>query len=187
MKKNRRILIGWFGIPDATYHNDVTCQYEWQHALTLPRQVTNKDGYLCFYPIEETKALRQEGFECLIQELNQQNIETICYEMNIQFDHNQSFNLNIRDDVSLNYDNGLLTLIMYESGCGRNQRHIEIDNLLNMTIFSDTSALEIYINDGRYVMSSRVYSQSFKQVPHFNHDDLIGSIHFYPLKGYEIH
>ena len=185
-EKNRRILIGWFGIPDATYHNDVTCQYEWQHALTLPRQVTNKDGYLCFYPIEETKALRQEGFECLIQELNQQNIETICYEMNIQFDHNQSFNLNIRDDVSLNYDNGLLTLTMYESGCGRNQRHIEIDNLLNMTIFSDTSALEIYINDGRYVMSSRVYSQSFKQVPHFNHDDLIGSIHFYPLKGYEI-
>ena len=44
-EQGRRILIGWMGIPDADYTNPTT-DHGWQHALTIPRLLSWKDGML---------------------------------------------------------------------------------------------------------------------------------------------
>ncbi len=55
--KERRILIGWMGIPDADYTNP-TEEAGWQHALTIPRKLSVRDGKLIQEPIEELKHVR---------------------------------------------------------------------------------------------------------------------------------
>ena len=44
-ESGRRILIGWMGIPDADYTNP-TEEAGWQHALTIPRELSVRDGKL---------------------------------------------------------------------------------------------------------------------------------------------
>ena len=47
------------GIPDADYTNP-TEEAGWQHALTIPRELSVRDGKLIQEPIEELKQLRSE-------------------------------------------------------------------------------------------------------------------------------
>ncbi|MEG0366109.1 MAG: glycoside hydrolase family 32 protein, partial [Coprobacillus sp.] len=122
-ENNRTIMIGWMGLPDVPYQNPTT-NNQWQHALTLPRELTFKNGVVYQYPIEETKNLRLSQHELVVS--NQQSIiETTCFEMNIVID-NQDFQLSLRNDVQLIYENNILTLKLGESGYGRDERHIEV-------------------------------------------------------------
>lgn len=52
---------------------------------------------------------------------------------------------------------------MGESGRGRKQRFAKVEELSDITIFSDTSAIEIFINNGETVLTTRVYSEHLEQ------------------------
>ena len=56
----------------------------------------------------------------------------------------------------MNYEDGLLTIDMNKSGSGRGVKHIKISEMNNMTLFSDTSSLELFINDGAYAFTTRI-------------------------------
>ena len=183
-EKGRRILYAWMGIPDADYTNPTT-KYNWQHSLTMPRQLIEKDGRLYQKPLDELKSLRKDEIKCSINKFKNIKIEDICFEMNIEFLYNQEFNLQIRDDVFLIYKNNLLTLSLGKSGYGRDKRYIDIKYVKDITIFSDTSSLEIFINDGEYTMTTRVYSIDLKQQVKFLSENK-GNILFYYLDGYNI-
>ena len=60
----------------------------------------------------------------------------------------------------MNYEDGLLTIDMNKSGSGRGVKHIKIPEMNNMTLFSDTSSLELFINDGAYAFTTRIYNNS---------------------------
>lgn len=183
-EKGRRIQYSWMGIPDADYHNQPTLNYDWQHALTIPKVIIYKDNQLFQQPIEEMKLLREKEYQIQINEFNKLNIQEISFEMNIKFDYSEDFNIQLREDVHLKYQNQILTLSLGSSGCGRNKRHLAISYILSLTIYSDTSSLEIFINEGQEVMTTRVYSLT-KQQPQFitKHK---GKISFYSLNGYKI-
>lgn len=61
--KGRRIIIGWMGMPDADeeYVNPTAQSEGWQHCLTVPREVTYKNGMLYQYPVKELNGLRENG------------------------------------------------------------------------------------------------------------------------------
>ena len=88
-----------------------------------------------------------------------------CFELHIDFEErtekNSSVKIQLREDVFLSWEKGLFRLNMGKSGHGRKERIAEIKQLRNLTIFSDTSAIEIFINDGENVMTTRVYSENF--------------------------
>lgn len=50
-------------------------------------------------------------------------------------------------------------IYIYESGYGRNDRKVIIESMNNLRIFSDSSSIEIFVNDGEYVLSSRIYAK----------------------------
>ena len=52
----RRIQFGWMGMPDADYTN-ATVEYGWQHCLTLPGELTWRDGKILRTPIRELEDL----------------------------------------------------------------------------------------------------------------------------------
>ncbi|RIY35722.1 glycoside hydrolase family 32 protein [Psittacicella gerlachiana] len=163
-EQGRRILIGWFGLPDIPYKNPTTAQ-GWQHCLSLPRELTNVNGRLRQQVLPEFKALRQE----CITDLNtlEQGVETSVYELNLVPQKGKDFTLALRQDVSLSYQasSKTLTLALSEqSGAGRGVRRLVLERELeDLAIFSDTSSLEIFVNQGEQVFNTRVYSSASKQ------------------------
>jgi len=153
--QKRRILIGWMGLPDTPYTNP-TVEYCWQHALTLPRQLTIKDHQIYQYPIEETKQLRKTKKSIHLDAHQNYMYSTHVCEMQIK-PKLSDFIIHLRKDVELLYQDQVMTLRLGESGYGRDERHVEIDHIDCIHIFSDTSSLEIFINKGEAVLTTRVY------------------------------
>lgn len=152
-EQDRIILIGWMGLPDVPYTNPTT-QYNWQHALTLPRQLTFKNNHLYQYPIDEIKELRSlEKSFTLNQPLV---IDNSCFELHLNI-QDKAFELCLREDVQISYQDHLFTFTIGKSGYGRDVRHIEVKSIEDITIFSDTSSLEIFINQGEYSLTTRIY------------------------------
>lgn len=173
-EKGRRILIGWMGMPDADYTNPTT-KYKWQHCLTIPRELKYDKGKLYQKPISELCKLRKEKIS--LEKGDMCNLKV--YEA---FSNNISseFEINLRGDVKLSYQDENLTLKMGENSFGRKIRKVKIENIENVRIYSDKSSLEIFINDGYCVLSTRVYSLDYL----FYSKDLDFTI--YPLKNITI-
>lgn len=184
-EKGRRILIGWMGIPDAEYRYDATVPYGWIHALTMPRVLTMKDGVLRQAPLEEMKALRRNRRECTVETFGVWRPEDCCFEMRTELENSTGrMELFLREDVSFSYADGIVTLRMGESGCGRERRTAEVSELKNFTVFSDTSSLEIFINDGELVMSARVFSRTLEQEVKFGDVSTGGTVTCYEMGRY---
>ncbi|HIZ78503.1 MAG TPA: GH32 C-terminal domain-containing protein, partial [Candidatus Lachnoclostridium stercorigallinarum] len=162
-ENGRRILIGWMGIPEADYTNP-TAKAGWQHALTLPRQLHVRDGRLIQTPLEELKALRTqkwtfEGAEDLNGSGEYLRTELgPVFEAELEFSRCRFMKLQLRQGVCLSWEDGVLTLSLEEGGWGRTVRHGKADKLTKLQIFSDVSSLEIFVNGGEQVFSTRVYA-----------------------------
>ncbi|WP_044566288.1 glycoside hydrolase family 32 protein [Anaerococcus provencensis] len=152
-EKGRRILIGWMGMPDANYTNP-TVKNNWQHALTLPRELKVSDNKLLQKPIKEIENLRNKK----IQIVKNENYFYQTFEF-ISEDIDGEFEIYSRSDAKLSYKDQILSLNLGQCGYGRDKRKIRIEKIDNISIYSDTSSVEIFINDGQYVMTSRVYSE----------------------------
>lgn len=152
-EKGRRILIGWMGMPDASYTNP-TVKNNWQHALTLSRELKVSNNKLLQKPIKEIENLRNKKIEIR----KNGNYFSQTFEF-ISEDIDGEFEIYLRSDAKLTYKNQILSLKLDQCGYGRNERKIRIENVYNISIYSDTSSVEIFINNGEYVMTSRVYSQ----------------------------
>ncbi len=145
----RRILIGWMGIPDSSYTDVTENEAGWVHALTLPREIQIKGSKILQQPIKELKNLR----------IKQANLHQVydCFELNIE--EVNTLDLNI-GEINLSYLNGYFTLDLSKCGKGRGKRKLYIDNLKNLSIFKDTTSIEIFINDGEFCITSRCYNKS---------------------------
>lgn len=170
----RRILIGWMGMPDAGYTNP-TVENDWQHCLTIPRVLSFEDGKLYQRPISELENLRtQELILDRGESITEDTYEALARDIKGDFD------LYLREDVILSYKDKVLKLDMGDSSYGRDIRKIKINKVDNIRVFSDRSSLEIFINDGAYALTTRVYSKK----PLLKSDDLalkayrLGSIEF---------
>ena len=155
----RRLLIGWMGIGDDSYSNP-TVELGWQHCLTLPRELSvGADGKLLQNPIRELSSLKK----------NTKNIDGEAWE-GLPFEVNASefaseFKLSVSGaEITWNRSEGVFSLHFTNGdGYGRKERKIKLDSLDSLRIIADVSSLEIYINDGRYVMSTRLYPE-YRQV-----------------------
>ena len=93
----------------------------------------------------------------------------LCYEAELDFERCESLCLTLRRGVKLLYkkDNmeqngksetaGLLTLKLGQAGSGRPDRSVYLDGLKDLRIYSDASSLEIFVNGGEEVFTTRVY------------------------------
>lgn len=155
-ENGRRILIGWMGIPDADYTNP-TVTAGWQHALTLPRQLHHRNGRLIQEPVEELKSLRsnKRAFDIKNSFTDQQS--PLVYEAEIRFASCEDMEMTLREGVRLIWKDRLLVLDLGACGAGRTSRKVELQELKDLRIFSDTTSLEIFVNGGEEVFTSRVY------------------------------
>lgn len=164
--RGRRIMWAWMGIGDTSpeYMNPTVAR-GWQHALAIPRQLTVEDGRLKQRPLEEYAILRTNEQSVKVEEMDSSTLQGEVYELQIDFETApRQFELNLRQDSQLTYnaDDGVLVFKHGESGYGRRRRFLQLGDqpLSQLRIFSDTSSLEIFVNDGDAVFTSRVYPQA---------------------------
>lgn len=143
---HRRLLFGWMGMPDADYTNP-TVQNGWQHCLTVPCELKNKNGKLWRVPAPELEALYS-------RQVNP--AEATVFDLSCHTDG--SGKIIIRESATLEWENGLLRLSLTEnSGAGRTSRSYQTDAIRELRILADTSSLEVFVNGGAQVLSTRYY------------------------------
>ena len=153
----RRLQFGWMGMPDASYTNP-TADYGWQHCLTLPRELTLAgDGSLLQTPAQELKSLRGEPISLVPNETL--SIDP-CFELTAA--PLGSFCLTVAEGLVLTYHEPSRTVSLRFTdptiSGGREERHLELDiPCRSLQVVADTSSLEIFLNGGSFVMSTRYF------------------------------
>ena len=162
-EQGRRILIGWMGLPDceAQYHNP-TVEKGWQHCLTLPRQLHIKENKVYQMPIKELEALRKGNNVYAVEEkalLDGFALEEIVVT---DIDDSKDFEMILENNMTLSYtraDQVFSLQFLNESGAGRDKRMVNLSGLQSLRIYRDHSSLEVFINEGEEVFSTRYYPQ----------------------------
>ena len=163
--KGRTVLIAWMGIPDANYTNNKTIKNGWQHALSIPRILSKKGNKILQQPLPEFESLRRNK---KVSTDNHIKFLVSTFELIIDIEDSNKFLL-IMEDVKLSFKNNIFSLEMNESGEGRDKRAVYLEELKNIQMFVDTSSIEIFINNGEEVFTSRFYPKNKNiQVEVFN-------------------
>ena len=81
---------------------------------------------------------------------------------------------------AINYSDGFLEISRINWVSGKSEaKRIELSSLFKLQIFNDTSAMEVFINDGEYVFSMRTFSNNLKRDVYYQNLSHNGSVMFY--------
>lgn len=150
----RRILFGWMGMGDDRYMN-LTIALGRQHCLTLPREITVGDsGELLQNPIRELYDRCSEG-GISISEGEYANLPLPF----MLYSKTESFELILDNKLFLSYGDGMFTMRFNDRlyGAGRETRRVITGGLRDVRIIADMSSIEVFLNGGEKVMSTRFY------------------------------
>lgn len=152
----RRILIGWFGLPDVPYGNPSQEKEGWIHCLTLPRVLNEEGGRIIQEPLEELQGLRRDSLSLRPENSAMNILPDLHCELAVEFDKpTEAFTLSLRQDAILSLESGVLSLSLGASGFGRTRRSCPSGPVKQVRIFSDTSSLEIFAEGETF--STRLY------------------------------
>lgn len=156
---DRRLQFGWLGMPDAEYSNP-TVSYGWQHCLTVPCELTADGDMLRRTPAKELETLRGVA-------VSVPNAETVHTSLPAELvaSPTGSFCLTIADGLTLEYaETDRLCRLHFLSdklGYGRTVRHAVLEApCRSLRMIADASSLEIFLNNGACVFSTRFYPAS---------------------------
>ena len=152
VQNSDRILFGWVGLPDLTYPTD---KYKWHSTLTMPRQISVENGVIKQRPIVKTGELQVVELQGEIT-----NLDTCYLQINVE---NQPLELTFFGKLKFSYQNDMVTLdrsateqtdLMKQFD---GVRHVKVEKLDKIEIFFDRSIVEIFLNNGEKVMTSRFF------------------------------
>ena len=157
----RRIHISWMGMPDCEEYTNPTIAEGWQHCFTFPREVFVEDGKVCQRPVRELQKkktlvdksagmLKKDGYKV--------------YDVNISGIQNNEFRTVIDEELILEYKNGRFEMHFTSQdknsvSAGRGIRYVDVDKISSVEILVDKSSVEVFVNHGEYVFTTRFYPQ----------------------------
>ncbi len=160
----RRIHISWMGMPDCEEYTNPTIASGWQHCFTFPREIYLKDQKLiCQRPVseledkKEKKVLAKDRFA---------ETGTKLYDVKIEGIKESKCKVRLCGGLNLEYTDGRFSM-RFDSqdkgslSAGRGLRYLDIDSLENLEILADVSSVEVFVNDGEFVFSSRYYPTEY--------------------------
>ncbi len=170
--KGRRLMVAWMGMPEETEKYHPTLTNNWIHAMTLPRELKLVNGKIHQHPVNELMLLRNN--KCLYHypslsttgtafSISEKNTLEMLLEC-----PSASFTINIRNTAEIHYDTVQQTFTFERTNPKNNNKEVRrtaIEKLKNLHIFLDTSSIEIFINDGENVFTSRIFpSENSREV-----------------------
>lgn len=158
-ENGRRIQIGWMGMPDADYGNAPTVANGWQHCFTVPRLLTKgENGTLLQTPVPELDARRSAA--ALTLRNGEEASLSPCFDLTAA--PAGDFALTVAHGVELVYTEQDSTCVLQftdpAQASGRTQRRTKLSApCRSVRVVGDRSSLEIFLNDGAAVFSTRYY------------------------------
>lgn len=168
----RRILVGWMGLPEMAYPTD---SHGWAHCLTLPREITIENGRLMQRPVRELQQLRGVQMEAsanLCDEVQTfDSFSGAAFEMICSFELVDADSCGIEIRVS-EQEKTIITYNAREQKVYLDRNHSgaladsEYGNVRSCSLaaqkvtfhlFVDSSSLELFVNDGAEVFTSRLF------------------------------
>ena len=159
----RRIHISWMGMPDCEAYTNLTIADRWQHCFTLPREIYVKDGKICQRPVRE---LDYKEAITKTAENKLQAGSCKAYDLKIDKIQNNQFCIALAEELLLEYTDGRFRMRFTDNrktcvSAGRDCRYVETDEVTNIRVIADVSSVEVFVNDGEYVFSTRYYPDKY--------------------------
>ena len=160
----RRIQIGWMGMPDCDEYTNLTIREGWQHCFTFPREVFVRDGIVCQRPVRE---LDERKRPAAAAEGTLERDGDQAYEADITGIRNNSFRAVVGEELVLEYRDGRFEMRFEDqakdaASGGRSLRYRRMEELRSVKILADVSSVEVFINGGGYVFSTRYYPKKYR-------------------------
>jgi beta-fructofuranosidase len=181
-EKGRRILFGWMDMWESFMP---TQEHGWAGALTIPRLLELADDEkLLMKPVPELQLLREEHMRLESISVNEGTyalpMKGDRLELLVRFSlgdfHGNAFGVKVRcsedgsEETMFRYDvkDSIVTFDRNRSGKGEEgTRRAVLDGQLGDVItfhfFIDRSSVELFVNDGRLVMTGRIYPSETSQ------------------------
>ena len=163
---DKAILVGWMGVPDVSYPSDAE---DWAGCLTLPRELTVRGRRLIQRPLPELKKIRDER---IVPEVNGKGCCALPRAAEMEVDCRPGdMRLTLFTDsegaggLSIRYDDGRREITVDRGGMretfnpeeGLSRSRPLEEGLHHLRIFVDASSVEVFVNDGDAVFTSRVF------------------------------
>ncbi|MFC7319477.1 glycoside hydrolase family 32 protein [Halobacillus campisalis] len=168
--KGRRIMFGWMGVPEQMEQSHPTVNSKWIHCLTVPRVLEWNGEQIIQYPVPELEEMREAVL--LHSEITIENdqkairgIEGRPIELQIDFEQlDDQFAIELFHYISFSYTkrDGTLTLSrphLEDKSQTEFRRTVLKEELKKLHILIDTSSIEIFVNGGKEVFTSRMFPQ----------------------------
>jgi beta-fructofuranosidase len=173
----RRILIGWMQNWDTC--NLHTRERVWFGQMSLPREISIRDGRLYQVPIREVEAMRGKKvrFEnvCFTDFIKLDGVEGRRIDMEVsvrpggdgmykKFAVRLAQNETCHTSISYRPDESIVKVDRKHSGSRRaiiHQRRCHVPGTagrIKMRIIVDNFSVEVFVNDGAYVLSNTIYT-----------------------------
>ena len=159
---NKATLVAWMGLPDASYPTD---EEDWSGCLTLPRELRVRDRRLIQQPLDALRELRGKKIDLESTDL----LPRVCEMEIISRGGDLRLSLFAKEDgsggLSVSYDDSKKEITVDRSGLERRfntawgeQRTRPLPKgLFHLRFFIDRSSVEIFVNDGDAVFSTRIF------------------------------
>ena len=160
--RSKATLVAWMGLPDASYPTD---EEEWSGCLTLPRELRVRERRLIQQPLDELRALRGKKLDLEATDILPRvcELELICRGGDL------SLRLFAKEDGSgglvVSYDDSAREITVdrselerrFNTELGEQRTRPLPKGLFHLRFFIDRSSVELFVNDGDAVFSSRIF------------------------------
>lgn len=162
LSSDRAILVAWMGLPDAHYPTD---EEEWSGCLTMPRELTVHNRRLIQKPLPEFASLRDREADlsdgvlprsCEIEIRSQGNIEIRLFSS----ETTPGFVIHYSDQDQMMMINRSGMKKRFNTQWGQVRTHDLAHPLHHLRIFIDSSSIEVYVNNGDALFTSRVFPEA---------------------------
>ena len=157
-------------MPDEpTYGNAPTVVCGWQHCMTVPRELTAGDGGVVLQqPAREIErhyasvrvgegSLEVAGdtcFDVVVDGVEGAFTATVDGELRLSF-------MPAEGELPARFEMRFTDEDRASAGCGRTVRWEPVDEVRNVRIVGDVSSVEVFVNDGALVFSTRIYPEAY--------------------------
>ncbi len=162
----RHILMGWM---EPTYGNAPTVACGWQHCMTVPRELTAGDGGVVLQ--QPAREIERHYASVRVGEGSLEVVGDTCFDV-VADGVNGAFTATVDGELKLafmpaegelpaRFEMRFTDESRASAGCGRTVRWEPVDEVRNVRIVGDVSSVEVFVNEGALVFSTRIYPATY--------------------------